>query len=114
MKELDLNFEFGFLGGYTAEDTAYSIEFSEGLYERLREIYTETGKNELGDILDTEPLDLQLREELAVIIKEQKEALIEVQHENGDDCDPETGEEYDFSDLSIEIYIDVPVEWEET
>lgn len=42
----------------------------------------------------------------------QKEELIEVQHDNGDDCNPDTGEEYDFSKLKIEIEIVVPEEWE--
>lgn len=45
-------------------------------------------------------------------IQQQKAELIEVQHDNGDDCAPDTGEPYDFDDLLIEIYIDVPEDWE--
>ena len=41
-------------------------------------------------------------------MKQFSEDLIEVQHENGDDCDPDTGEAYDFSELIIDIEVVSP------
>ena len=111
MKELDLTFSFGFPGGYTAEENATFIEFSDELYNQLKSIYQDCGENELCTILETEELDSALEEELQNIVQQQKADLIEVQHENGDDSDPDTGEPYDFDELIIEIYIDIPEDW---
>ena len=112
MKTLDLNLSFGFYGGYTAEDEAADIEFSNKLYKALKKIYQESGDDELCSILENEDLDEELAQELETIITQQKEALIELQHENGDDCDPDSGEPYDFDELIIEIYINIPEDWE--
>lgn len=112
MKQLDLTFSFGFPGGYTAEDNASWIDFSDELYNQLKSIYQDCGENELCTILETEELDAALEEELRDIVQQQKADLIEVQHDNGDDYDPDTGELYDFDELIIEIYIDVPSDWD--
>jgi len=112
MKQLDLTFAFGFPGGYTAESDASWIDFSDELYERLKSIYQDSGENELCSILEFEDLSPELEAELQKIVQQQKDELIEVQHDNGDDYDPDTGEAYDFSGLIIEIYIDVPEDWE--
>lgn len=112
MKTLDLNFSFGFSGGYTAEDEATEIEFSNKLYKALKKIYQESGDDELCSILENEELDEDLVQELETIITQQKETLIELQHENGDDCDPDSGEPYDFDEMMIEIYINIPEDWE--
>ena len=112
MKELDLHFYFEIGNGYTAEDEACDIDFSDDLYDRLREIYMESGEVNLGTILEYEELSEEQQKELRKIIDEQTQDLIEVQHDNGDDYDPETGEEYDFSELLVEIEIVVPSEWE--
>ena len=113
MKELDLHFYFGFDDGYTAEEEAYSIDFSDDLYDRLREIYMESGETNLGTILECEELSAKQRKELKKIIKEQRKDLIDVQRSNGDDYDPDTGEEYDFSELIVDIEIIVPEDWED-
>ena len=112
MKELDLTFSFGFPGCYTAEETASYIEFSDELYASLKGIYEATGENELCSILEAGQLSNPLQQELTQIVNQQKEDLIEIQHENGDDFDPDTGELYDFDELIIEIYIDIPLDWE--
>ena len=112
MKELDLTFSFGFPGGYTAEENASWVEFSDELYEELKSIYQECGENELCTILETMNLDVALEHELREIIRQQKDDLISVQHDNGDDYDPDTGEPYDFDELVIKIYIDTPADWD--
>ena len=83
-KELDLKYYFGF-GGYTAEEEAYGVEFSEELYQRIKEIYQACGETNLESILQDEELSDKLKHELSKLIAAQKEELIEVQHDNGDD-----------------------------
>ena len=51
MKELDLILYFGF-GYYTAEEEAYGVEVSEDLYQRLKEIYQDSGEINLESILE--------------------------------------------------------------
>ena len=113
MKELDINFYFGFgIGYYTAEDIAYDIEFSDSLYNRLRSIYESTGETYLQSILDTEELATKQFKELENKIATLREDLIEVQYDNGNHIDPDTGEEYDFSELIVDMEIVVPDEWD--
>ena len=113
MKTLDINFYFGFSSHYTAEDEATDIDFSDSLYNKLREVYIDSGETYLGTILEEGNLSPKQYEELSKIIEQLKEDLIEAQHDNGDDCDPDTGEEYDFSELQIDMEIVVPEDWEE-
>ena len=112
MQYLNLNFYFGFYGGYTAEDEAADVIFSDALYSKIKEIYIDTGETNLESILEENEISANLQKELKRIINKQKKELIELQHENGDDYDPETGEEYDFSELQIDIEINVPEEWD--
>lgn len=113
MKQLDVKYYYGFYGDYTAEDEAYEIDFSDSLYNKLKKIYLESGETYLQSILDEEDLTPKQHKELEKIIQELKDDLISVQDYNGNSCDPDTGEEYDFSDLIIDIEIVVPDEWEE-
>lgn len=113
MNELDINLYFSLGNGYTAEDEACDIELSNGLYNKLKEIYISTGETYLQNILDEDNLVQAHKQELEKIISELKEELIEVQYANGDDTDPDTGEEYDFSEMMIDMEIVVPEEWEE-
>lgn len=109
MKQLDVKFYYGFYGDYTAEDEACDIDFSDSLYNKLKKIYIESGETYLQTILDEEDLTPKQHKELEKIIHELKDDLIS----NQDSCDPDTGEEYDFSELIIDIEIIVPDEWEE-
>lgn len=113
MKTLDITFYFGFDSYYTAEDEATDIDFSDALYEKLKEIYSESGNTDLVSILDTEELPKKLYKELKKIVDELRTDLIDVQSSNGDDVDPDTGEEYDFSQLMIQMEIVIPEEWDE-
>lgn len=113
MRQLDIHFYFGFGDGYTAEDEACYIDFSDSLFNKLKEIYYECGDTNLQSILDTEELTEDQTEEIKNIIHTLREELISVQHDNGDDIDPETGEEYDFSELIIDMEIVVPDDWDE-
>lgn len=113
MRSLDLICSFGFRGGYTAEDDATDVEFSDSLYKAIKNIYAETGETYLEAILESGELSESQYRELERIIDEQKLELISVQHINGADHDPDTGEEYDFSELLIDIEINVPEEWDE-
>lgn len=109
MKQLDVKFYYGFYGEYTAEDEASDIDFSDSLYNKLKKIYIESGETYLQTILDEENLTAKQHTELEKIIQELKDELISCH----DSCNPDTGEEYDFSDLIIDIEIVVPDEWEE-
>lgn len=111
MKHLDIIFYFGFGDGYTAEDEACYVDFSDDLYNKLKEIYIDCSDANLQSILDTEELTKEQTKELQGIIDALKEDLISVQHDNGADIDPETGEEYDFSELIIDMEINVPNDW---
>ena len=109
MKQLEVKFYYGFYGEYTAEDEAYDIDFSDSLYNKLKKIYIESGETYLQTILDEEKLTPKQHKELEKIIQELKDDLISCH----DSFDTDTGEEYDFSDLIIDIEIVVPDEWEE-
>ena len=67
----------------------------------------------MNEILLSSKLSSDEAEELEEIMELLKEEIIDVQHSNGDDIDPEIGEEYDFSDLIIDLEIVVPEDWEE-
>ena len=108
---LDVEFVFGF-DDYCAQDYASDIDFSDALYARLKEIYQDSGETDLCDILEYEHLEKGLKRELKKIVKELRSDLIEVQHDNGDDCDPYTGEEYDWDELMLQINIVVPDDWD--
>lgn len=111
MKQLDVKFYYGYghYCGHTAEDEASDIDFSDSLYNKLKQIYIKTGETYLHTILDEEDLTPEQHKELEQIIQELKDDLISAQ----DSFNPDTGEEYDFSDLIIYIDIVVPDEWEE-
>ena len=108
---LDVAFVFGF-GDYCAEDEASDIEFSDALYARLKEIYQDSGETDLCDILENEDLEKGLKKELKKIVTELRNDLIEVQHDNCDDYDPDTGEEYDWDNVMLQINIVVPDGWD--
>lgn len=108
---LDVEFVFGF-DDYCAEDEASDIEFSDALYARLKEIYQDSGETDLCDILENEHLEKEVKKELKKIVKELRNDLIDVQRSNGDDCDPYTGEEYDWDNLMLQINIVVPDNWD--
>ena len=112
MKELDINLYFGIGNGYTAEDEASSVEFSDELYSQMKEVFALTGETYLEEYLE-EDLTPANKKELKKIIANIREELIEVQYANGDDVDPDTGEEYDFSEMTIEMEIVIPNDWEE-
>ena len=115
MKQLDVKLYYGFghYCGHTSEDEASDIDFSDSLYNKLKKIYIESGETYLHTILDEEDLTPKQHKELEKIIQELKDNLISDQYSNGNFCNPNTGEEYDFSDLIIYIDIVVPDEWEE-
>lgn len=113
MKELDIKFYFGFEYYYAGEDKATNIEVSEELYERLHDIYIESGTVELISILEDMDPYAEEYEELEQLIEQQRDKMIENRELKGDNVDPETGEEFELSDIHIEMEIVVPEEWDE-
>lgn len=113
MKHLDFKFYFGFDDDYTAENEACYISVSDSLFNKLKGVYKDSFEVNLQNILDNEELTANQEKELAKLIETLKEDLISVQHDNGDDYDPYTGEEYDFSQLIIDIEVVPPEDWDE-
>ena len=113
MQHLEFKFYFGFDDDYTAENEACYISVSDGLFNKLKEVYKDSFEVNLQNILDDEELTAEQAKELAELIAMLKEDLISVQHDNGDDYDPDTGEEYDFSQLIIDIEVMPPEDWDE-
>ena len=111
MKELNIKFYFGF--EYYADEEAKKVEISDELYERLQEIYNESGAIELTSIYEyMVPADDEY-EELEQLIAELKDELIGILESKGENIDLETGEQTDLSELNVEIEIVVPDEWDE-
>ena len=64
-------------------------------------------------ILDEEQLTAKQKVELQKLIEEVKNDLIFNQHYDGNNIDPDSGEEYDFSELIIDIEVVPPEEWDD-
>ena len=109
MKQLDIIYHISLDGKYSGEDQAFDIDFSNSLYNKLKRIYIETCETDIQIILNEGNLTPKQRNELEKIVQELKDDFIS----NQDSYNPETGEEYDFSEFIIDMEVDVPDEWDE-
>jgi hypothetical protein len=109
---LNLSFYLHF-GSYSIEaaDKETKISISDALYERLREIYSKTRKDDLVDILETEELVGNLFFELNKTVLELRADLI-ADLKSDNEYDAFTGEEYNYSNLEIGMYIAIPDDWD--
>lgn len=112
MKEIDIKYYFGFEYYFAGEDEATGIEISDELYDVLRKNYNESGSVELISIFEDMEQNDEEYDELEQFIEKLREELIEAQKSNRKNIDPETGEEFDFAELNIEMEIVVPEEWD--
>lgn len=105
MRKLDFKLYFGFVCGFGegAESEATDVEFSDSLYNMLKEIYVKTGETYLHAILDEEKLPTQEQKELEKIIQKLKYDIIS----NEDYCNANM-----IEDLIIYIDTVIPDEWE--
>lgn len=112
MKTLDLNIYYGEEYGTTVETDATDIEFSNGLYNKIKEYYIENGEVTFSDLLEYGDLTKKQQEELNRIMEELKQECIDNDDSDWLDEDEEC-DRADGSDWLFTFEVIAPDDWDE-
>ena len=120
MKTLDLNIYYGEKYGTTVETDATDIEFSDGLYNKIKEYYIENGEVTFSDLLEYGNLTKKQEQELNRIMEDLKQECIDnddsywIDDEDYDDEDEEEERKsVDASNWRFTFEVIAPDDWDE-